>query len=68
MKNEVKVKTEFCPSFIRQYIEYDTELTRGRQNYLMKCHETIIDLQDVGVRNALIALGWKPPKELDNGR
>lgn len=55
---KIKVETNFNSNIIEQIIKYEDHF---------KYEDTIVrhvcDLREEGVRQALIKLGWTPPKE-----
>ncbi len=56
--HNLKVKTEFTKSHISQsvqLIDYEAEMFRN-------ISQQLIPLQDEGIRQALIELGWTPPE------
>lgn len=57
MNNEIKVNTRFNKDIIESEIDYGVIDTR------QQVVKNIIKLQEQGVRDALIALGWTPPVE-----
>ena len=61
MNNEYKVKTSFDASTIIQ------ESGFFGSDVIGSTARKAIDLQEQGVRDALIALGWTPPKYVKGG-
>jgi hypothetical protein len=57
--SEIKVVTNFNADIIEQYIDSDIYEKYGAA-FLAR---EIINLRERGVREALIELGWTPPKE-----
>jgi len=57
---KANVITQFNADMIKQHIEYDDQFQMPRHNMA----EEIINLKEQGVRDALIALGWTPPKQI----
>lgn len=53
---KVIVKTEFCKDLIRQ------EVSIIGNDMVTRLVQQIIQLQDEGISQALIKLGWTPPK------
>jgi hypothetical protein len=59
--SEIQVKTTFNQNEINQEIINSDELSFPLSRETMI--KQVLDLREQGVRDALIALGWTPPKE-----
>lgn len=63
MNTTIKVVTEFNSEIIQQHLECEGPNTLGlRANIAMD----IIRLKEQGIEEALIKLGWTPPKSTTN--